>query len=84
MANTQKKQGLFLSSNYIEVAMSTAEKKHVYLLPERYRQAQDVIEAAGGTVSEFMLDLVVKAEHKGLSDKEVIQALKDHYQAHEF
>jgi DNA-binding transcriptional regulator YhcF (GntR family) len=63
--------------------MATEQKKHAYMLPERYRQALEDIEAAGGTVSDFMLDLVEKAEKQGISDKEIIETLKDHYQADE-
>jgi DNA-binding transcriptional regulator YhcF (GntR family) len=63
--------------------MATAQKKHVYTLPERYRQAREDIEAAGGTMSDFMLDLIEKAEKQGMSDKEIIETLKDHYQADE-
>ena len=48
-------------------------------LPDRYKQALDIIEGAGGIVSEYMLELISHANEHGLSDEEVIKLLKKHY-----
>ncbi len=63
--------------------MATAEKKIELILSDQHRQAIDVVEAAGGTVSEFAIALAADAARQGLSDKEIIERLKQHYQAHE-
>ncbi|MCG7896476.1 MAG: hypothetical protein JAZ12_18720 [Candidatus Thiodiazotropha taylori] len=60
--------------------MASEQKKNTADLPERYRQALDTVEAAGGTISDFALDLVAKAEQEGLSDSDIIEILKQHYQ----
>ena len=63
--------------------MVTEQKKQTDNLPERYRQALETVVAAGGTVSDFALELVENAEQKGLSDSDIIELLKLHYQEFE-
>jgi hypothetical protein len=63
--------------------MVTEQKKQTDNLPERYRQALETVEAAGGNVSDFALELVANAEQKGLSDSDIIELLKQHYQEFE-
>jgi hypothetical protein len=48
-------------------------------LPSRYKEALETIEGAGGTVSEYALELFLHANQHGLSDEEVIKLLKNHY-----
>ncbi|MES9814168.1 MAG: hypothetical protein ABW161_06005 [Candidatus Thiodiazotropha sp.] len=48
-------------------------------LPENYRQALEIVEGAGGKVSEFAKDLVRDKQRLGLSDDDIIAFLIDRY-----
>ncbi|MES9972969.1 MAG: hypothetical protein ABW094_01825 [Candidatus Thiodiazotropha sp.] len=58
---------------------SPTRKALISKLPSRYRKAIEVVEASGGTVSDFALNLTVSAEKNNLADKDVIAILKKHY-----
>ncbi len=48
-------------------------------LPENYRQALEIVEGAGGKVSEFAKDLVRDKQRLGLSDDDIIALLIERY-----
>jgi uncharacterized protein (DUF1778 family) len=83
LVTAKKESGLKTTSDYQVRAMANAQKKQNLFLSSQHRQAIDVVEAAGGTVSEFAIELASDAARQGLSDKEIIERLKQHYQADE-
>ncbi|MCU7936065.1 MAG: hypothetical protein KZQ99_14475 [Candidatus Thiodiazotropha sp. (ex Dulcina madagascariensis)] len=48
-------------------------------LPENYRQALEIVEGAGGKVSEFAKDLARDKQRLGLSDDDIIAFLINRY-----
>jgi hypothetical protein len=52
-------------------------------LPKRYRQALETIEAAGGRISEYAMDLTRNQDRLGLSDSDIIARLVDHHKAND-
>lgn len=48
-------------------------------LPENYRQALEIVEGAGGKVSEFAKDIVRDKQRLGLSDDDIIALLIEQY-----
>lgn len=58
---------------------SSKRKALISKLPTRYRQAIEVVEAAGGKVSTYALGLAANAKKNNLSDDDIIALLKKYY-----